>query len=79
MKKGLIQDRLERANKVDYINARDVQMFIQEKVNQEAFLDWCRKPTERIPVSPLCIPSKFYQRERVRSWWERWWLSGLIP
>ena len=78
MKKGIIQDRLDRANKVDYTNARDVQNFIQEKVNHESLLEWARKEQPRQPMSIAGLPSRLYERETRRSWLGEF-LSGLIP
>lgn len=78
MKREMIQDRLARANTADYTNARDVQNFIQEKVNQEAFLEWCRTEQPRQPMSIAGLPSRMYEPVKVEPFYRRY-LSQLLP
>lgn len=44
---GLIAERVAFASKVDASQCPDVQNFIQEKVNYEAFLEWAQKDEVR--------------------------------
>lgn len=67
------------ANRADYSEAKDVQNFIQEKVNQDAFLEWCRKPEVKQPISITGLPSRLYKREMVHPIFEKWWITGLLP
>ncbi len=55
---GLIAERVAFANQVDYTSCPDVQNFIQEKANYEAFLEWCRKPERRALRDDLFFPEK---------------------
>lgn len=72
---GLIQNRLKMASKADYTNARDVQNYLQNLVNYESLLEWARRET-RTPIDYAGLPSRLYEREKVRSWK---WYSFLIP
>jgi len=63
------------ASRADYTNALDVQNYIQNLVNYESLLEWARKE-EKTPISIAGLPSRLYEREKVRAWK---WYSFLIP
>ena len=76
MKRGLIQNRLAMASKADYTNALDVQNFIQNLANYESLLEWAWRPDEPQKIGIAGLPSRLYEREKVRAWK---WYSFLIP
>ena len=76
MARGLIQNRLALANKADYTNAKDIQNYIRALVDYEALIEWAQKPEERQKIGIAGLPSRLYEREKVRAW--KWW-SFLIP
>ena len=72
---GLIKRRIDFATGADYSNAQDVQNFIQEQVNREAFLEWCAK-AENEPKTLLQIKEEL---DRPLSLKIKEFFHSLIP
>lgn len=77
MKYGLIPNEIRRLNRVNVFTPNVIAQW-QEEENERSFLEWCREDQEPPRISIAGLPSRLYEREKVRSWLGEF-LIGLIP